>query len=157
MALPQNQTDLVVFNNGTYDANWFACVINNDAGRKWVETLRKKNPKYYIKCRGRHSNRRTAYENMGRDYDRCYREHIIPLKYSDRFVVYMEPKKSKMQYNVCKTCGAKDGRAGMLVNGECQNCYDTRKTGSFVIHSFLNRTAVELNRMAIKILGANNK
>lgn len=27
-----------------------------------------------------------------------------------------------MQYNECKACGAKDGRAGVLINGECLGC-----------------------------------
>lgn len=31
-----------------------------------------------------------------------------------------------MQYNDCKTCGAKDGRAGVLINDECLGCRDTQ-------------------------------
>ncbi len=55
-----------------------------------------------------------------------------------------------MQYNVCKTCQAKDGRAGNLINGECENCYKTRELG--VVHNFtyLKRTDEEIKRtMAI--------
>ncbi len=57
-----------------------------------------------------------------------------------------------MQYNVCKTCGACDGRAGMLIdlqegNGmECMNCCDTRRTGDMVLHAHLKRTQAEVER-----------
>lgn len=51
-----------------------------------------------------------------------------------------------MEYNVCKTCGACDGRAGFLINGECQNCYDTRRRGDVVIHANLPRTDKEIQR-----------
>lgn len=55
-----------------------------------------------------------------------------------------------MGYNICKTCGAADGRAGMLVNDECLNCYDTRDTGTVSIHLNLERTEEELKKtMAI--------
>ncbi len=60
-----------------------------------------------------------------------------------------------MQYNECKTCGAKDGRAGMLFNSEfvgsieeCKNCYDTRRTGVLTMHSNLNRTKEEFDKTA---------
>jgi len=49
-----------------------------------------------------------------------------------------------MEYNICKTCGAGDGRAGNLINDECLNCHDTRKTGDVVVHANLNRTEDEL-------------
>lgn len=52
-------------------------------------------------------------------------------------MAYYEP-------NVCKTCGAGDGRAGVLINGECLNCRDTRKTGEVVVHVNLSRTEAEL-------------
>jgi len=58
-----------------------------------------------------------------------------------------------MGYNVCKICGAKDGRAGFLVanpeKGEvaaCQNCDDTRKTGKVVLHSYLSMTHEEIQK-----------
>jgi hypothetical protein len=55
-----------------------------------------------------------------------------------------------MQHNVCKTCGANNGRAGMLINDECLNCYDTRTTGEITIHSSLTRTPEEIeNTMGI--------
>jgi hypothetical protein len=53
-------------------------------------------------------------------------------------------QKPKMQYNECKTCGAKDGRAGMLINDECLNCHDTRKTGEATIHTNLSRLPEEI-------------
>jgi hypothetical protein len=54
-----------------------------------------------------------------------------------------------MQFNVCETCGAKDGRAGNLIQqgdgpAECENCRDTRKRGEVVIHSYLRRTEEEI-------------
>lgn len=51
-----------------------------------------------------------------------------------------------MQYNVCKTCGARDGRAGNLINGECMNCYKTRRTGEVTIDLCLSRTDEEIQR-----------
>jgi len=63
---------------------------------------------------------------------------------------------AKMKYNVCPTCGAKDGRAGSLyTNGEgqpleCENCFDTRTTGGIVFHTLLIRTDEErVKTMAI--------
>ncbi len=59
-----------------------------------------------------------------------------------------------MEYNVCMTCGADNGRAGNLFkkNGseifECLNCSDTRESGSFVIHACLVRTDEEINKTA---------
>lgn len=51
-----------------------------------------------------------------------------------------------MEYNVCKTCGASDGRAGFLINGECQNCHMTRKKNAVIINGYLPRTDEELKR-----------
>jgi len=60
-----------------------------------------------------------------------------------------------MSYNVCKNCGANNGRAGMLftiksmnIDSFCLNCYDTKKTGNFVIHANLNRTDEEIEKTA---------
>lgn len=53
-----------------------------------------------------------------------------------------------MEYNVCKHCGANNGRAGLLINDLCMNCYDTKKTGNFTIHANLQRSAEELNKTA---------
>ena len=60
-------------------------------------------------------------------------------------------KNAKGECNVCETCGAKDGRAGLLVNGECLNCHETRETGKVVRHAYLRRTFREAARTA-KIL-----
>ena len=58
-----------------------------------------------------------------------------------------------MEYNTCDTCGAKDGRAGLLIGSdinnhiqECGNCYDTRRDGSITIHTNLIRTDEEIQR-----------
>lgn len=56
-----------------------------------------------------------------------------------------------MQYNVCKICGAKDGRAGVLIGGPnkpyaCGNCHDTRESGEITIHTHLTRTEEELKK-----------
>lgn len=55
------------------------------------------------------------------------------------------------QFNVCSTCGAKDGRAGLLISSpsvgsqdDCLNCYDTRKTGTATIHTHLRRFPEEI-------------
>jgi hypothetical protein len=51
-----------------------------------------------------------------------------------------------MTFNQCETCKAGNGRAGTLIRTcsvglfECLNCYETRKSGNVVIHSFLSRT-----------------
>lgn len=54
--------------------------------------------------------------------------------------------KNKMQCNVCKTCGAGNGRAGMLINDECLNCYDTRTSKVATFHASLSRTDDEIKR-----------
>jgi hypothetical protein len=58
-----------------------------------------------------------------------------------------------MEYNTCGTCGAKDGRAGLLIGTdinnyiyECENCYDTRKSGEITIHTNLIRTDEEIQK-----------
>ncbi len=51
-----------------------------------------------------------------------------------------------MEYNVCKTCRASDGRCGMLIDGECLNCHKTRETGEVQIDMSLPRTSEELKR-----------
>ena len=51
-----------------------------------------------------------------------------------------------MTHNVCKTCGACDGRCGMTIDGECLNCYKTRETGDFVLHADLDRTEEEMKK-----------
>lgn len=51
-----------------------------------------------------------------------------------------------MQYNVCKTCLADNGRAGTLIDDECVNCYHTRHSGDIVVFSYLRRTDEELQR-----------
>ena len=55
-----------------------------------------------------------------------------------------------MQYNTCETCGANNGRAGILIRtvhsakSECMNCYDTRRTGEVTVHLNLRRTSEEI-------------
>jgi hypothetical protein len=58
----------------------------------------------------------------------------------------MSKTREAVVYNTCKTCGANNGRAGLLINGECENCHDTRKTGEISIHAKLRRTDDELQR-----------
>ena len=58
---------------------------------------------------------------------------------------------SEMEYNVCETCGACNGRAGLVINVkgnpvECKNCYETRKTGAIFIDASLSRTQDELKK-----------
>lgn len=61
-----------------------------------------------------------------------------------------------MTFNTCKTCGANNGRAGMLINDDCLNCYDTRTTGAVTIHSSLIRTEEEIKK-TIGIVDNNKK
>ena len=63
---------------------------------------------------------------------------------------------AKMQYNICETCGANNGRAGLLISNEegflfeCRNCHTTRKTSEVFIDMSLSRTEEELKKtMAI--------
>lgn len=57
-----------------------------------------------------------------------------------------------MGFNICRTCGACDGRAGMLIQEgpdgvlNCLNCNDSFKQGAFVVHAHLHRTPEELKR-----------
>jgi hypothetical protein len=51
-----------------------------------------------------------------------------------------------MEYNVCQICGAKDGRAGLLINDACMNCHDTRKTGEITLHTHLIRNEEEIQK-----------
>lgn len=61
-----------------------------------------------------------------------------------------------MNYNVCSTCWAANGRAGMLINNECLNCYDTRETGAITIHANLERTEEEIKKTISIIDNKNN-
>jgi hypothetical protein len=63
-----------------------------------------------------------------------------------------------MQYNVCETCGARDGRAGNLFQKagdnnpmECRCCWDSRKSGRLVLHSDLERTSEEISRIGVMV------
>ncbi len=86
------QKDLVVFNNGTH-GRWFASVLNTENGRNWTDRFKKKNPKYSVTKRYRHSDRRLAYELAGKDYDRAYAEHVVPAATAERFVLYLTQRK----------------------------------------------------------------
>ncbi len=57
---------------------------------------------------------------------------------------------SDMEYNECVTCGAKDGRCGLTIDGECENCRNTRSSGEVRVCANLIRTEAELQKtMAI--------
>lgn len=58
-----------------------------------------------------------------------------------------------MEYNTCQICGAKDGRAGLLIGNDkeglvhaCMNCHDTRTRREVVIHMNLVRTDEEIQK-----------
>lgn len=55
-------------------------------------------------------------------------------------------KKTAMVHNTCSTCGANNGRAGLLLDKECENCHDTRQSGAVCIHLNLKRTDEEIAR-----------
>ena len=61
-------------------------------------------------------------------------------------VIKPRQKGGVMEYNVCKTCGACDGRCGLMIGEECLNCHKTRETGDFVLHAELERTPEELKK-----------
>lgn len=58
-----------------------------------------------------------------------------------------------MEFNTCSTCGANNGRAGLLLNvptlegSNCLNCHDSLSTGVFTAHGSLSRTREEYDRM----------
>ena len=58
-----------------------------------------------------------------------------------------------MEYNTCSWCGAKDGRAGLLIKGMCINCADTKESGNIVIHAHLHRTSEELAKTMELVAG----
>ncbi len=58
-----------------------------------------------------------------------------------------------MEYNTCSICGAKDGRAGLLIGNPtlgldpaCLNCHDTRSKNEIVIYTNLIRTNEEIEK-----------
>lgn len=51
-----------------------------------------------------------------------------------------------MNYNECKTCLAGDGRCGVLLDDECDNCNKTRTSGDIWISANLLRSAEEIAR-----------
>ncbi|MBT6050754.1 MAG: hypothetical protein HOG49_28460 [Candidatus Scalindua sp.] len=58
----------------------------------------------------------------------------------------------QIEYNICDTCGAKDGRAGNLWGteggpSECECCSKTRKTGEVCLFSYLPRTTEEVEKI----------
>lgn len=63
-----------------------------------------------------------------------------------------------MEYNTCETCGATEGKCGILIGKkglpeECLNCSDSRHENSMVIHSNLVRSEGEILKMMKKIFG----
>ena len=68
-----------------------------------------------------------------------------------------------MGYNVCETCGAKDGRAGLLLcltdskgnklPNECLNCSDSRKSNTLTLYANLRRTDEEIKLMTYNLFG----
>jgi len=103
LQLPK-QTELVMFNNGVESgpykkqkSHWFAMVLNNENGRQWVKNFRNKNRHLKVTVYCRHSDRRKAFELMGRDYDHSYEAHNIPQKFAERFAVYVDknPRRNK--------------------------------------------------------------
>jgi hypothetical protein len=96
LQLPK-QTELVMFNNGQVKfggqkSNWFAMVLNNENGRKWISNFRKKNRHLSVKVYNRHSDRRLAYKLMGKNYDTSYEAHNVTKNAAEKFAVYIYPK-----------------------------------------------------------------
>jgi hypothetical protein len=100
MKVLPKQTELVMFNDGTFrfgreKSHWFAMVLNNENGRKWIKNFRQKNRHLKVSIYNRHSDRRKAFELMGRDYDNSYAAHNIPQKFAERFALYIEEKETR--------------------------------------------------------------
>lgn len=102
-----------------------------------------------------------VYENLEHGKD-CHPEvknwvEICDSEYATYIIIpYDGENKKKMQFNVCGTCSAKDGRAGNLFGEkgkdlfECRNCHNTRKNGKVFIDTSLSRTKEEIKKtMAI--------
>lgn len=97
MPIKWKQENLVVFNDGTITASWFASVLNNDNGRNWIKQFRKKNPKYRVTVRARSADRKNAFLKAGRtinDYY-CSSQHDCPHTSADRFVLYLDRNNRK--------------------------------------------------------------
>ena len=97
MPVKWTQEDLVVFNNGTFGASWFASVLNNENGRNWIKRFREKNPQCLVRTRARSANRIQAFLKAGRtitDYIRSSQKDC-PRKSADRFVLYLNPNNWK--------------------------------------------------------------
>lgn len=98
MYILDNQTDLVVFNNGNIlhhgvKPGWFASVRNTLAGRRWIESLKKANPQYKYRVIGRGKNRKKLYENAGRKPNSRYGAFgWVPLEIAERLCVYLYEK-----------------------------------------------------------------
>ena len=104
-------------------------------------------------------NAREALKLLGTaNYARLAAEDIVDAQghlmdaithMQNRPTVPAVPVKPKMQYNVCKCCGAKDGHAGPLINDECMNCSQTTAT-NVVVHAGMYRTQAQIARMIRK-------
>jgi hypothetical protein len=76
--------------------------------------------------------------------EKCIAEHEKTVSLANARV---KLETAPFEYNVCKTCGACDGRCGNTVDGECLCCRDTRESQSIVAHVGLPRTQEEIARM----------
>lgn len=63
-------------------------------------------------------------------------------------ITYLEISKA-MVFNTCQCCGAKNGRAGLLINGECFNCRES-SPDAIVVHTDFPRTPREVQKMISK-------
>ncbi len=75
----------------------------------------------------------------------------ICVKHVSHKTETQDKEAKKMQYNVCETCGASDGKAGLLIKEgegpeECVNCSTTRTTGEVFIDTSLLRTEEEIKK-----------
>jgi len=89
MPTKNTQIELVRFNNGKERGRWFAIILNNENGRKWIKNFKKKNPQCKIKLRYRYSDRRLAYQLAGKNYDTAYEAHDVPAKFVHSLEMYV--------------------------------------------------------------------
>ena len=105
--LPINSASIVKLNKYWFpdstsmpNQRYFMTVVNSPDGRKFIEEFRlMNNNEYHIKLRGRHSNRKQAFKEVGRRYY-SKTQNDVPISLAERYVVYVDSKvRQKALYN----------------------------------------------------------
>jgi hypothetical protein len=80
------------------------------------------------------------------EYIAALRDEYRALRKMEQWRNERQKTMTDMQFNVCKTCGASNGRCGNTIDDECRNCYTTRMKGEVSIFADLQRTAEEIHK-----------